>query len=216
MRTDSVMKRFAATAILAMLAASAALAQSPRPRGAAPAAPASDPNAPWDITAESSELFQQQRLLVAHGNVEAIQNQDRLRSPEVTVYYKERQGGPKPAGAQPGYSDQVDHIEAAGPVYYVTPTETVKGDHAYYDGATQTLTLTGNVILTQGKDVSTGDKLVSDRRTGHSVLSSNDPGVPARRVRAIIYPNQANQPGAAPAASKPPSKAAPSTAATKR
>src|SRR5579875_3529285 len=160
------MRRLALIGLAAALAAGGALAQTPRgPAGPAPAtpaaaAPANDPNAPYDISSDSQELDQPHRLITLRGNVEIIQNQDRLRAPEVRIYYKERQGAPKPPpGAQPGYGNSVDHMEADGPVYYVTPTESAKGDHGYYDGNTQVMTLTGNVILTQGKDVSTGDKL---------------------------------------------------------
>jgi lipopolysaccharide export system protein LptA len=85
----------------------------------------------------------------------------------------------------------------------VTPTQQAKGDHATYLADNNTITLTGNVILTQDKNVAAGDKLVIDRNTGHSTLTSapGKGGTP-NRVRAVLYPSQPQNP-AAPGATTP-------------
>lgn len=160
-------------------------------------------NAPLDVTAENSEMFQNEHRQVFWGNVEVIQGQSRLRTPRLTTFFTPRDGNaakpaPGTAGADMG---QVERIEAEGTVFYVTPTQKAKGDHATYLASSDTITMTGNVVLVQDRDVATGDKLVIEQKTGHATLTSN-PAKGGQRVRAVLYPSQAaqpGQPGAAPA-----------------
>jgi lipopolysaccharide export system protein LptA len=194
-----------------MLASGAALAQSPvaAPPPAAPAVPGvlgpHNPSAPIDISADGVDIFQPQRLIVYKGNVEAISDDTRLRTPELRVYYKPKTPPPPGAKPAPGVGDpqseanSIDHIEAAGPVYYITPTENARGDHGTYVADTTTYTLTGNVVVVQGKSVGKGDRLVMNRTTGESNLYSDHPQAPKERVRMILYPNQQPAAGAKPA-----------------
>jgi lipopolysaccharide export system protein LptA len=208
------MRRLARSCVLAavLLASGAALAQAPV--AAPPAAPAAsavlgphNPSAPIDISADGVDIFQPQRLIVYKGNVEAISDDTRLRTPELRVYYKPKTAaapGAKPApapasGAPISESDSIDHIEAAGPVYYITPTENARGDHGTYVADTTTYTLTGNVVVVQGKSVGKGDRLVMNRTTGESNLYADHPQAPNQRVRMILYPNQQPAAGAKPA-----------------
>ena len=192
------------------------------PRGAhvaaapPPAAPASggvagltpgSSNDPIDITSEGVEVIQPQRLTIFKGNVEETQGTQRLRTPELRVFYKAKQqvaGQPAPAANSPLGADQtggIDHIEAAGPVYYITPTQNARGDYMTYIKDSDVITLTGHVVLVQGKSVAKGDKLIMYRATGQNQLISNSPQTPTGRVRVILYP-QDQQPGAA----KPPAR----------
>ena len=90
---------------------------------------------PIDITSEGVEVIQPQRLTIFKGNVEETQGTQRLRTPELRVYYKAKQqvagqAAPAPGGgSSPFGADQtggIDHIEAAGPVYYITPTQNAR------------------------------------------------------------------------------------------
>lgn len=191
------------------IAAGASLAAAVAARAAttpppAPASPGITPlggasNAPIDITADGSQIFQPQRLVIFKGNVEAIQDQTRLRTPELRVYYKPKAAGaPASAAAPADNMGSLDHIEAAGPVYYITPTENARGDAGLYEADPDTITLTGNVVLVQGKSVGRGDKLVINRRTGESNFIADSKATNGR-VRVILYPNQQQpaQPGSA-------------------
>ena len=214
----------------ALLAAGAAFALPPEPasapRGAhvaaapPPAAPSSTgtpgltpgtSNDPIDITSEGVEVIQPQRLTIFKGNVEETQGTQRLRTPELRVYYKAKTQAPGQAaapaggGTSPFGADQtggIDHIEAAGPVYYITPSENARGDYMTYVKDTDVITLTGHVVLAQGKSVAKGDKLIMYRSTGQNQLISNSPQTADGRVRVILYPQQ--QAAAAPA--KPPQR----------
>jgi len=217
------MRRGAAILMLGCALCGGAFAQTrPASKAAAPkstttvaGSPGFASDAPVDITSESLDAFRPQHLTIFRGNVEAIQGQVRIRTPQLDVYSAAKPTAPG-APVTPGQSfGGIERMELAGPVYYVTPTETAKGDHGTYLKVPDTITLTGNVILTQDKNVLTGDKLVVEQKTGHSLLTSQN------RVRTIIFPQQANPAGAArpaataaatrPAATAPAAKKRPRT-----
>lgn len=199
-----------AGALAATVGAGAAMAQ--RPAKATPPAAAAKPASsggfgsskdPIDISADKTDVFQPDHRVVYTGEVEALQGQQRLRTPQLTLTFAEREGVPKAAtkpgaGASGGFG-QIQRMEAEGPVYLVTPTQQAKGDHGVYDAPTDTITLTGNVVLMQDKNVSQGDRLVIDQKSGHSVLTSNTNS----RVRGVFYPQDKD-----PNASAPPAKPA--------
>jgi lipopolysaccharide export system protein LptA len=160
-------------------------------------------NEPMDITADGTEVFQPDRLVIYHGNVEAIHCEAHLRTPEMRIVYKPKNGqpgGPPAPAATPGTlgadTGGIDHIDAQGPVYYVTPTENARADHMHYEKDSDTITMTGNVVLVNGKNVGTGDKFVMDRKTGHDQLYAS---ASTGRVRTILYTQQ-QQPNGQPAA----------------
>jgi lipopolysaccharide export system protein LptA len=202
----------AGAAALATLLLSAAVlthgaaAQAP---AAAPAAATSplggNSKSPVDVTADNLEVIQPQHVYIYTGNVEAIQDDARLRSPKIFIYTKEKptNGAPKPASPMAGPDmGSIDHMDAEGPVYYVTPTQNARGDHGHWDADTDTITLEGNVVLAQGKSVGKGDKLIIDRKTGISNLIANNTKTASGRVRTILYPQQ-QTPAAAKPAGKP-------------
>ena len=149
--------------------------------GAGSASAQLDPRAPIDITADSSEVIQSQCQSTWSGAVEALQGRTRLRANSVRLYSLRK-------GDTCGASDR---MEAEGQVYFVTPERTVRADSAIYTFSGQSITLTGNVIVVQGKSVVRGDRLIINTRTGQAQMSSNATGRnKAGRVRGVFYPNQ--------------------------
>ena len=148
---------------------------------------------PIDISANTTEVFQAEHRVVYRGEVEALQGPQRLRTPELTLYFAEREGAPKAAtkpasGGLGGGFGSIQRMEATGPVYLVTPTQSAKGDHGTFEATGNTITLVGNVVLQQDKNVARGDRLVIDQNTGHTTLTSGNKG----RVRGVFYPQDAN------------------------
>ncbi len=155
---------------------------------------------PIDISANELELVDAQHLAIWRGDVDALQGRNRLRADVVNIYFN---GKPTPGGASSGASPgrnwgRVDHMVAEGHVYFVTPTQNARGDHALYELGPDTVTLTGDVIVEQGQSVIHGEKLIIDVRTGHASMAS---GGQARsssgRVRGIFYANEQNGSGGA-------------------
>ena len=81
----------------------------------------------------------------------------------------------------------IDRMEAEGPVYLVTSTQKAQADHATYLAASDTVIMSGNVVLLQDKNVVKGEKLVIEHTTGHSTLYAS-PKVENGRVRGVFYP----------------------------
>lgn len=140
-----------------------------------------NPSAPIDITADSSEVINSQCRNNWTGAVEALQGKTRLRADSVTLYSTKK-------GDSCGASER---MEAKGQVYFVTPERTVRADNAVYAFNSESITLTGNVIVVQGKSVVRGERMVINTRTGQANMTSgvtgrNKPG----RVRGVFYPNE--------------------------
>ncbi|HEX4198807.1 MAG TPA: LptA/OstA family protein [Caulobacteraceae bacterium] len=153
-------------------------------------------NAPIDVTGDQLEAQPQQCLAIYRGNVEALQGTSRLRTDVLDLYA--RQGAPtQQSGAGAGVTGAVaskcgalERMEAHGSVYYVTPSEVVKGDDAVYLADAKTITVTGDVVVSQGKNVVVGNRLVINTDTQHATMESNVTGPgKAGRVRSVLYPS---------------------------
>ena len=187
------------TALIALTALAAPLACAAP--GAAWAQLATSSKAPIDVTADQLVVENGQCKASYKGAAEALQETSRLRADTITLYDKvlgARTGGGSNCG-------QLDRMEADGSVYYVTPTQVVKGDHAVYGADTKTIVVTGQVVVAQGKNVSAGTRLVINTDLGQATMESADKGRGSKmRVRTVLYPNEAQSDATAPEAPKPP------------
>ena len=79
--------------------------------------------------------------------------------------------------------------EASGTVYFVTPDQSMRGDRAVYNLGNGEIVVTGNVILTQGKNVLTGSRLVYNINTETARMDGAPRGAAGSRVQGVFYPN---------------------------
>ncbi len=172
------------------LAVPALLALALTALAAVPAAAqlATGSNAPVDITADEGEVVNSQCLSIWRGDAEALQATTRLRAQVIRVF-----SSPKPgvaANAQ-GRCGATQRLEAEGDVYYVTPAQAVRGDRAIYLAETDIITITGGVVVTQGKTVARGDRMTVKVKTGQVQLESTAKGRgKPGRVRGVFYPSE--------------------------
>ena len=150
---------------------------------------AQNSDAPVDITADELEVVNTECLATYKGAAEALQDTVRLRADVLKIYYKSQPATGGAKGKQCG--GQLDRMEAAGSVFYVTPQQRVRGDAALYEAGSDTITITGDVIAAQGQNVLRGSRLVINVTSGDMEMQSavtgrNKPG----RVRTVLYPNQ--------------------------
>ena len=68
--------------------------------------------------------------------------------------------------------------------------QTTTSDWALYDVPTQLVTVGGNVVLMQGKNVLKGDRLVIDLKTGESRFENQGDTATKGRIRALFVPKQ--------------------------
>ena len=194
----------------AQAAAAAALAVAlVAPLGIAKAQIAPSSNGPIDITSDTGDFSNSSCESTWRGSAEALQGQSRLRADVIRAFLKPKAGGAK-APPAPGATDSqvscggTDRIEADGNVFYVTPDQVARGDHAVYTADNDQVVMTGNVIVLQGKNVVRGDKLTIHVKSRQAIMDSDARGlgVPGR-VRGVFYPSQ-NGPGSAQPTLTPP------------
>jgi len=147
-------------------------------------------SAPVDISADEQEVINSQCKTIFRGAVEVLQDKARMRAATMTVYNRRKVAG-KASGTPGGNADcgDVDRVEADGNVFYVTPEQTVRGDHAVYDYATDTVVVTGDVVAVRGQDVARGDRMTIKTKTNDVKMESNATGRGKPRVRAVLYPS---------------------------
>jgi len=174
------------------------------PSSAAPAPAAVDTRskAPIDITANEAEVIQSKCLAIWRGAADALYEKaaklPRVEFTRPTSVIGKNTVESLQSGIIYGFAAQVDgiteRIVAEGHVYYVTPQQNARGDHAVYSAAADQIVITGDVILVQGRNVARGDKLTLKVSTREATLESNAAGA-ARlgRVRAIYYPDTSGQ-----------------------
>ncbi len=98
-------------------------------------------------------------------------------------------------------------MDAKGPVTLVSKDQIGTGDNGSYDKDQNKVTLTGNVTLSQGTNITKGDKLVYDLTSGQAQVFS---GQTYGRVKSIFTPGSGGpDDAAAPAKSKPVAKGKP-------
>ena len=86
--------------------------------------------------------------------------------------------------------------------------QTATGETGVFDMKTNTVTLTGKVVMTQGQNVLRGDRLVVDLTTGVSRVESGKNG--QGRVQGLFQPGSARRPISSPARWRAPAPARPS------
>jgi lipopolysaccharide export system protein LptA len=155
---------------------------------------------PIHIEAATLEVHDKAKTATFSGNVQVVQGDTTMRCRSLVVFYgaEEGAGAAKPAAARladspaapgmPQGAQSIRRIEARGGVTVVTKDQNASGELGVYDLKTKTITLTGNVVVSQGKNVLHGERVVVDTATGNARVES---GATAHdRVRALILPGK--------------------------
>jgi len=149
-----------------------------------------DSESPVEITADSMEWLNDERIAIARGNADAVQGRYTLSAQVLTAYMAED------SSEGSDTVSRIRRIEAEGNVVLSTPKETAHGRTGTYDVERKVAILEGSVVLTQGDNVFHGQKLTMDLTTGRSRLEGSMPADPSGnsgRVRAIFRPNDEQQ-----------------------
>jgi len=134
---------------------------------------------PIQIEANRLEVRDKEKVAIYAGNVRVRQGDTVLKTAQLRVYYTG-----DAAGATPGSS--VSRIEARNRVVVQSGSQTASGDTAVFEMAADLVTLTGNVVLTEGDNIIRGHKLIIDLKT-HRARMEGD------RVQTILTPNRAQK-----------------------
>jgi len=135
-----------------------------------------DSDNPIQIEADRLEVRDKDKVAVYAGNVRVRQGETVLMTTQLRVFYTG-----DAAGTAPGSS--VSRIEARNRVIVQSGSQTATGDAAVLEMAADRITLTGNVVLTEGDNIVRGEKLVVD-------LKSRSARMEGDRVQTILTPSR--------------------------
>ena len=154
-------------------------------------------NMPVQIDAATLEVRDKDKVAVFSGDVRVKQGDTGLRCKSLLVYYEQdgEEAGKddakhKPMQAAtpgPGGQQKIKRLEARGDVVVTQKDQTATGALGIFDMRTNTVTLSGNVVMTQGKNVLRGEKLVVDLTNGVSRVESGKNG--QGRVQGLFLPS---------------------------
>lgn len=142
-----------------------------------------DTDEPIRVEADLLEVDEKSSLATFSGNVTVSQEKMRLRTSRLEIRYR----------AGEGQEAQIRTIDAKGGVLMTVDDQVARGTDAHYDLASETLTLTGAVVLSQGENAIRGDRLEVNLKTGRSRVVSSAKTENKGRVRAVFKPNRQNR-----------------------
>ncbi|MEM9989183.1 MAG: LptA/OstA family protein [Pseudomonadota bacterium] len=127
-------------------------------------------DSPINISAERCEVLQTEDKITCTGTVRVSQDDALLTADKMIVF-----------GATDG--EGFDLIEGEGNVRYARGADALSGDHAIYDAVKTLMTVTGNVVAVQEKQIMVGGKLIYNTETGALDLGPGEDG----RVRGLFH-----------------------------
>ena len=169
---------------------------------------------PVKIESNTLEVRDKSRQATFMGNVKLTQGETVLQCQTLVIFYEgpATPAAPKkgaPAVAQKGGvgagGQQIKRAEAKGDVRVTQKDQTAKGDNGVFDVKANTVTLIGNVVVTQGTNVLRGNRMVVNLDTGVARVESDKTG----RVEGLFNPSAAQAPPASPPAPAKDAKPAP-------
>jgi lipopolysaccharide export system protein LptA len=218
-----------ATCLLLLTGAMAEPARpgAPAPTGTPPASgpPTGMPNAlqgfsqnrdePVHITSRRLEVRDKDKIATFLGDVHVTQGDTNMTCQTLVVFYEQSTAtGTATIATQPtaGGQQQVRRLLAQGGVVVNRKDQTATGHEGVFDMKTNTVTLEGDVVVTQCQNVVHGDRLTVDLTTGVSHMESGKSN--PRRVEGLFVPGQQSRPADAPCPDPAkPTPAAPAAAA---
>jgi lipopolysaccharide export system protein LptA len=167
---------------------------------------------PIKIDADKLDVFDKEGRAVFSGNVVAVQGDSTMNCTVMTVFYEQRNqgqnGGAQPAAAPGGADDSaIKKIDCKGPVTIVSKTQVATGNNASFDRVGNKIYLTGNAALSDGPNVTRGERVIYDINTGVANIET----APGGRVKALFVPGSGPAEAAAGATKPKPQPQKPAT-----
>jgi lipopolysaccharide export system protein LptA len=207
-----------ATAGVAAAPAQQAVTQRKQAPSGPSSGPSGPPNAlqgfsqnrdkPVKINSAELEVHDKDKLAVFSGDVHLIQGDTDMRTSKLIVYYDDQppppdasaKAGTASAEVTPQQNQQIKRVEAKGNVIVVQKQkdpnqkdQRATGDQGIFDMRANTVTMVGNVVISQGDSILTGDNLTVNMTTGDALLTCKDTG--KCRVKGLFTPSTMRQDG---------------------
>jgi len=132
-----------------------------------------DRNQPIEITSQKLEVLQQQRRSIFTGDVVAKQGEMTLYADKLVVVLQKSQ-------------DQVKRLDATGGVKVLQLDRIATAEKAVFYQVEDKLVLSGNAVVTQGKNKVSGAEITLYLQENRTLIKSSK----KNRVRAVIVPEK--------------------------
>lgn len=148
---------------------------------------------PVHIEAATLEVRDKDKVATFSGDVHVKQGDTAMRCKSLVVFYEQGdETGDKSKTLQaaspgPGGQQRIKRLEARGGVIVTQKDQTATGESGVFDMKSNTVTLLGKVVMTQGQNVLRGDRLMVDLTSGVSRVESGKNG--QGRVQGLFLPN---------------------------
>jgi lipopolysaccharide export system protein LptA len=163
-------KLFAIVMVATALAGVGALAQQGPPN--ALQGFSTNRDKPVNIKAASLEVRDKEKVATFSGDVHVVQGDTDMRCKTLVVFYednsKDSKDSVKTAQPGPAGSNQIRRMEARGNVVVTQKDQIATGDRGDFDMRTNTVVLSGKVVVTKGQDMLRGERLVVNLTDGVS------------------------------------------------
>jgi lipopolysaccharide export system protein LptA len=147
---------------------------------------------PIEITSNRMEAFNEKKLIVFSGNAIAKQGNKVLKADQLNLYYKKEPDKKVKVGTtETEGTGNLEKIEAKGNVSLTQGERVATGDEAIYLRDSGKVILTGNAVLSEGKNSIKGDRVIVFLNENRGVVESNT----KKQVKAIIYPQEKKKAG---------------------
>ena len=128
-----------------------------------------DNTLPVEVTSDLLDTDEAAGTALFTGNARAVQGQMILVGHQILLEQNEA-------------ADALEQVTAMEDVVFTNGIEVAEGDHGVYHVETETVELTGNVLLIQGNNTISGDHLTMDLTTSLATMTGN--------VRTVYTPKQ--------------------------
>jgi lipopolysaccharide export system protein LptA len=147
---------------------------------------------PMEITSNRMEAFNENKLVVFSGNAMVKQGSKILKSDKILLYYKKEPDKKEKVGMiETERVGDLEKVEAKGNVSLTQGERVATGDEATYYQDSAKIIMTGNAVLSEGKNSIKGDKVIVFLNENRGIVESNT----KKQVKAIIYPQEKKKAG---------------------
>jgi lipopolysaccharide export system protein LptA len=152
---------------------------------------------PVKITSATLEVRDKDKMATFSGDVHLVQGDTTMRSKTLVVFYDDDAPAKStPGKAGPQQNQQIKRVEAKSDVIVVQKDQTATGESGVFDMKSNTATLVGDVVISQGANIVRGDTLMVDMTTGVSRIKCGTAQEKCR-VHSSFQPDSAKSEGRA-------------------
>ena len=140
-----------------------------------------DTSDPVEVVSDTLEVNEEAGTAVFSGDVLVVQGEMRLSAATVRVEYTQQ---PDAAEGEEQEGNEIERLHASGGVVLTSGEDSAEAQEAVYTLATGEVVMTGDVLMTQGGNLLSGQTLRLNMETGNGIMEG--------RVRTTFSPGNGN------------------------